>query len=53
MLFTASYSECAIVHDGLLDTGVELLAKPYTRDALARRVRHMLEKRRDAMAGAG
>ena len=53
VLFTSGYSESAIVHDGRLDAGVELLPKPYTRDALARRVRHVLEKRRGAAAGAG
>ncbi len=42
VLFTSGYTENAIVHGGRLDQGVELIGKPYTREALARRIRHML-----------
>src|SRR6201999_1787727 len=34
VLFTSGYTQNAIVHGGRLDPGVELLAKPYTRDVL-------------------
>ena len=42
VLFTSGYTENAIVHGGRLDDGIDLLSKPYSRDALARKVRHIL-----------
>lgn len=43
VLFTSGYSEDAIVHDGRLDEGVQLLAKPYKRRELADKVKQALE----------
>jgi signal transduction histidine kinase len=42
VLFTSGYTENAIVHGGRLDEGIELLSKPYTRENLARKLRHSL-----------
>src|ERR1700753_1052722 len=42
ILFTSGYTQNAIVHGGRLDPGVEVLAKPYAREALARKIRHVL-----------
>lgn len=42
VLYTSGYTEDAIVRDGILRPGVQLLPKPYSRDELARRVRQML-----------
>jgi PAS domain S-box-containing protein len=44
VLFTSGYTENAIVHGGRLDAGVELLPKPYTREALAHKIRSVLAK---------
>lgn len=45
VLFTSGYPRDAIVHEGRLDAGVELLSKPYRINQLARRIRHMLSNR--------
>jgi PAS domain S-box-containing protein len=42
VLFTSGYTQNAIVHGGRLDAGVELLGKPYTVEALARKLRHVI-----------
>ncbi|WLS05178.1 response regulator [Shinella oryzae] len=45
VLFTSGYTENAIVHGGRLDDGIELLSKPYTREAMARKIRNVLANR--------
>jgi CheY-like chemotaxis protein len=43
VLYMTGYSRNAVVHHGRLDEGVELLEKPITQNALAARVRSMLD----------
>ena len=45
VLFTTAYARNAIVHDGRLDPGVELIIKPYTQAALAARLRDIIDAR--------
>lgn len=50
VLFTIGYSRNAIVHHGRLDSGVDLISKPFTFDQLARVVRQVLGDTLDAPA---
>lgn len=50
VLFTSGYTENAIVHGGRLDTGVELLGKPYTQESLAKKIRHVLHNQQQKKA---
>jgi signal transduction histidine kinase/ActR/RegA family two-component response regulator len=43
VLFTSGYTRNAIVHNGRLDPGVQLITKPFTYDELADRVRRVLD----------
>lgn len=43
-LFTSGYERSAIVHDGRLDPGIELISKPFTYRALAAKVRQVLDR---------
>jgi CheY-like chemotaxis protein len=45
VLFTTAYARNAIVHDGRLDPGVELITKPYSQAALSSKLRDMLDAR--------
>ncbi len=44
VLFTTGYSRNAIVHQGRLDAGVQLISKPFTFEQLATRVRDLLDR---------
>lgn len=44
VLFTTGYPRNALLHHGRLETGVELLAKPFSYADLATRVRDVLDK---------
>jgi signal transduction histidine kinase/ActR/RegA family two-component response regulator len=46
VLFTTGYTRDAIVHQGRLDADVRLLAKPYTQQDLAKKIREMLDDSR-------
>jgi PAS domain S-box-containing protein len=43
VLFTTGYARNAIVHDGRLDPGVELLTKPFTQAALGEKLRDIID----------
>lgn len=44
VLFTTGYSRNAIVHQGRLDAGLELISKPFTFEQLATRVRDVIDR---------
>jgi CheY-like chemotaxis protein len=46
VLFTTGYARNAIVHDGRLDPGVELITKPFTQAALAGKLRNIIDAAR-------
>ncbi|MBM0205642.1 response regulator [Micromonospora sp. STR1s_5] len=43
VLFTTGYTRNAIVHNGVLDPGVQLIGKPYSVEQLAAKVREVLD----------
>ncbi len=43
VLYATGYTRNAIIHQGRLDAEVELLTKPFTAEALARKVRQILD----------
>jgi len=44
VLYTTGYARNAIVHHGVLDPGVDLLAKPFTTDGLAHKLQEVLRR---------
>jgi len=47
VLFTTGYSANAIVHHGRLDPDVELISKPVTYESLGRKIRTILDAKRN------
>jgi signal transduction histidine kinase/CheY-like chemotaxis protein len=43
VLFTTGYTRNAIIHHGRLDPGVQMISKPFSMDALASKVRDILD----------
>jgi len=43
VLYMTGYTRNAIIHHGRLDPDIDLLTKPFTADALARKIRYVLD----------
>jgi len=43
VLFTSGYARDTIIHNGVLDPGVELISKPFTIDTLGRKIVQVLQ----------
>ena len=44
VLFTTGYTRNAVVHNGVLDAGVEIIGKPFNIEELAVKVREVLDR---------
>jgi two-component system, cell cycle sensor histidine kinase and response regulator CckA len=44
VIYMSGYTDEAIVHHGVLDPGIAFLHKPFTSDALGRKIREVLDQ---------
>ena len=44
VIFTTGFTKNAVVHNGMLDPGVNFIAKPFTIDQLAAKLREVLDR---------
>jgi len=51
VLYTSGYTENAVIHQGRLDEGVQMVQKPYRRAELARKVQQVLAGKSDGKTG--
>ena len=50
VLYTSGYTDNAIIHKGVLDEEADMINKPFRKAALARKIRGILDRDRDAVA---
>ncbi len=53
VLYVSGYTDDAIVHHGVIDPGIAYLPKPVSPDALARKLRELLDPLTEAATSAG
>ena len=44
MLFTTGYASRAVVHDGTLEPGIDMIGKPFTLKEIALKLRDVLDR---------
>jgi CheY-like chemotaxis protein len=52
VLYTSGYTQNAIIHNGKLDDDAFLLSKPYRREELARKLRSLLDTKKNSIVAA-